>query len=162
TQMNCIYEGSVKRVWQPAAKPDTLWFEFTDDYSVFDWGKMPDTIDCKGKALTAFGAYFFETLNEPTFWQQLPDCLAEKYSGKALWHKPDPTGLSGGARTPGDVPPAKVGAADALSHPGRRERKKAPYKKSARLPARLPGSDQGTRSASESRHSQWTDYLLLS
>ncbi|MFN8657480.1 MAG: phosphoribosylaminoimidazolesuccinocarboxamide synthase [Candidatus Obscuribacterales bacterium] len=71
TQMNCIYEGSVKRVWQPAAKPDRLWFEFTDDYSVFDWGKMPDTIADKGKALTAFGAYFFQQLSKKEFWQSL-------------------------------------------------------------------------------------------
>lgn len=79
TQMNCIYEGSVKRVWQPAAKPDRLWFEFTDDYSVFDWGKMPDTIADKGKALTAFGAYFFERLAKPDFWQtlQLQDSLKQ-------------------------------------------------------------------------------------
>lgn len=69
TQMNCIYEGSVKRVWQPANKPDRLWFEFTDDYSVFDWGKMPDTIANKGKALTAFGAHFFNALSQPKFWQ---------------------------------------------------------------------------------------------
>lgn len=71
--MNCIYEGSVKRVWQPADKQDRLWFEFTDDYSVFDWGKMPDTIANKGKALTAFGAYFFEELSRPSFWQNLAD-----------------------------------------------------------------------------------------
>jgi phosphoribosylaminoimidazole-succinocarboxamide synthase len=70
TQMECIYEGSVKRVWHPAEKKDKLWFEFTDDYSVFDWGKMPDTIALKGKALTAFGAYFFQTLSQPEFWQQ--------------------------------------------------------------------------------------------
>lgn len=71
TQMKCIYEGSVKRVWQPANKPDRLWFEFTDDYSVFDWGKMPDTIANKGKALTAFGAHFFDALSQPKFWQSV-------------------------------------------------------------------------------------------
>ncbi|GAD52203.1 phosphoribosylaminoimidazole-succinocarboxamide synthase [Halarchaeum acidiphilum MH1-52-1] len=37
-------------------------FAFTDDYSVFDWGKMPDTIPEKGAALCTMGAYNFELL----------------------------------------------------------------------------------------------------
>ncbi|SFB69521.1 phosphoribosylaminoimidazole-succinocarboxamide synthase [Halobiforma haloterrestris] len=37
-------------------------FVFTDDYSVFDWGKMPDTIPRKGASLCAMGAYNFERL----------------------------------------------------------------------------------------------------
>lgn len=37
-------------------------FEFTDDYSVFDWGKMPDTIPEKGKTLCTMGAFNFELL----------------------------------------------------------------------------------------------------
>ena len=32
-------------------------FEFTDDYSVFDYGKMPDTIDGKGEALCRLSFY---------------------------------------------------------------------------------------------------------
>ncbi|MFB6134283.1 MAG: phosphoribosylaminoimidazolesuccinocarboxamide synthase, partial [Halanaeroarchaeum sp.] len=39
-------------------------FEFTDDYSVFDWGKMPDTIPEKGASLCTMGAYNFELLEE--------------------------------------------------------------------------------------------------
>ena len=35
-------------------------FTFTDRYSVFDWGKMPDLLDDKGKSLCLIGAYFFE------------------------------------------------------------------------------------------------------
>lgn len=85
--MNCIYEGSVKRVWQPATKPDRLWFEFTDDYSVFDWGKMPDTIACKGKALTAFGAHFFEQLSKPDFWQSLQSKLALQKFNQNWWRE---------------------------------------------------------------------------
>ncbi len=68
------YEGSVKRVWEPP-KPEELWFEFTDDYSVFDWGKMPDTIANKGRSLTVLGAWFFEHLAEPGFWQTLKASL---------------------------------------------------------------------------------------
>jgi phosphoribosylaminoimidazole-succinocarboxamide synthase len=35
-------------------------FTFSDDYSVFDWGKMPDTIENKGAALCIMGACCFE------------------------------------------------------------------------------------------------------
>ena len=37
-------------------------FEFTDDYSVFDWGKMPDRIPEKGASLCTMGAFNFELL----------------------------------------------------------------------------------------------------
>ncbi len=39
-------------------------FVFTDAYSVFDWGQMPDTIPQKGQALCVMGAYHFEALEE--------------------------------------------------------------------------------------------------
>lgn len=37
-------------------------FHFSDRYSVFDWGEMPDLIKEKGKALCMLGAFFFEEL----------------------------------------------------------------------------------------------------
>lgn len=37
-------------------------FRFSDRYSVFDWGEMPDHIEGKGAALCLIGAYFFERL----------------------------------------------------------------------------------------------------
>jgi phosphoribosylaminoimidazole-succinocarboxamide synthase len=39
-------------------------FVFTDDYSVFDWGKMPDEIPDKGASLCSMGAFNFELLEE--------------------------------------------------------------------------------------------------
>jgi phosphoribosylaminoimidazole-succinocarboxamide synthase len=39
-------------------------FYFTDDYSVFDWGKMPDEIPRKGATLCTMGAYNFELLED--------------------------------------------------------------------------------------------------
>jgi phosphoribosylaminoimidazole-succinocarboxamide synthase len=39
-------------------------FHFSDRYSVFDWGEMPDLIDRKGAALCMMGAYCFERLEE--------------------------------------------------------------------------------------------------
>ncbi|MEF8841595.1 MAG: phosphoribosylaminoimidazolesuccinocarboxamide synthase [Haloarculaceae archaeon] len=52
------------RVEEPA-DPERLGrgsFVFTDDYSVFDWGKMPDSIPNKGASLCAMGAHNFELL----------------------------------------------------------------------------------------------------
>ena len=39
-------------------------FVFSDRYSVFDWGEMPDHIDGKGVALCLMGAYCFEQLEK--------------------------------------------------------------------------------------------------
>src|SRR6056297_835844 len=39
-------------------------FVFTDAYSVFDWGQMPDAIPRKGASLCAMGAFNFELLED--------------------------------------------------------------------------------------------------
>lgn len=39
-------------------------FLFSDRYSVFDWGEMPDLIEAKGSALCLMGAYCFEQLED--------------------------------------------------------------------------------------------------
>jgi phosphoribosylaminoimidazole-succinocarboxamide synthase len=39
-------------------------FSFTDDYSVFDYGKMPETIPGKGEALCRMASYNFEKIKE--------------------------------------------------------------------------------------------------
>jgi phosphoribosylaminoimidazole-succinocarboxamide synthase len=39
-------------------------FEFTDAYSVFDWGQMPDPIPDKGASLCTMGAFNFELLED--------------------------------------------------------------------------------------------------
>ncbi|MCS7181039.1 MAG: phosphoribosylaminoimidazolesuccinocarboxamide synthase [bacterium] len=39
-------------------------FIFSDRYSVFDWGEMPDHIQDKGKSICISTAYFFEKLEE--------------------------------------------------------------------------------------------------
>lgn len=71
--LDLIYEGSVKRVFKTPEKPDHLYFHFTDDYSVFDWGKMPDTIENKGRALAKMGAFFFEQLGAPDIFKRLKE-----------------------------------------------------------------------------------------
>ena len=39
-------------------------FTFSDRYSVFDWGEMPDLIPDKGAAIALLAAYFFEKLEK--------------------------------------------------------------------------------------------------
>jgi phosphoribosylaminoimidazole-succinocarboxamide synthase len=39
-------------------------FHFSDRYSIFDWGEMPDQIPGKGEALCLMGAYCFELLEK--------------------------------------------------------------------------------------------------
>ena len=60
--------GSVKdlEVVKPPTKNDMGIgrFHFSNRYSVFDWGEMPDHIPFKGEALCIMGAFFFEKLEE--------------------------------------------------------------------------------------------------
>ncbi len=60
--------GSVKDltvIKQPGEKePGIGRFVFSDRYSVFDWGEMPDHITNKGKAICLATAYFFEKLEQ--------------------------------------------------------------------------------------------------
>lgn len=49
-------------------------FKFSDRYSVFDWGEMPDEIPNKGKALCMISAYMFEEAEKegiPTHYRGL-------------------------------------------------------------------------------------------
>jgi len=65
------YEGSVKKILGPAdfeGAQNALVFEFSDNFSVFDWGKMPDELEGKGEALAIMGSYFFEKMNDPKSW----------------------------------------------------------------------------------------------
>lgn len=41
-----LYSGSVKDVYGVAGK-DPFVFQFSDRYSIFDWGEMPDAIPGK-------------------------------------------------------------------------------------------------------------------
>jgi phosphoribosylaminoimidazole-succinocarboxamide synthase len=58
--------GSVKDlVWLEKPRPEATGvgrFVFSDRYSVFDWGEMPDRIPDKGKAVCMATAFFFEEL----------------------------------------------------------------------------------------------------
>lgn len=43
-------------------RPGVGIFRFSDRYSVFDWGEMPDTLPGKGAALALLGAWMFEQM----------------------------------------------------------------------------------------------------
>lgn len=60
--MNLIYKGSVKDLYQNGDNQIT--FEYSNRYSIFDWGEMPDEIPLKGEALAAMAGMFFEYLSE--------------------------------------------------------------------------------------------------
>ncbi|MEN0057321.1 MAG: phosphoribosylaminoimidazolesuccinocarboxamide synthase [Bdellovibrio sp.] len=57
--MELIYKGSVKDLYK---KEKNLIFKYSNRYSIFDWGEMPDEIPRKGEALASMAASFFEHL----------------------------------------------------------------------------------------------------
>jgi phosphoribosylaminoimidazole-succinocarboxamide synthase len=65
-----LYRGSVKNV-RGEVSSEKLLFEFSDRYSVFDWGEMPDQLDGKGEALALMGSAFFSYLESPSNWRNL-------------------------------------------------------------------------------------------
>ena len=61
-----VYKGSVKDVYRGASK-DVYYFSFSDRYSVFDWGEMPDQLSLKGESLAVMGDLFFRILKSKGF-----------------------------------------------------------------------------------------------
>lgn len=54
--MKMIYQGSVKNLFQVN---ENVLFQYSDRYSLFDWGEMPDHLEQKGMALAMMGHLFF-------------------------------------------------------------------------------------------------------
>ena len=71
-----LYRGSVKDLKGPvraragSTQTQAVLFEYTDAYSVFDWGKMPDALNRKGEALAVLAADWFEKLEKPETWKE--------------------------------------------------------------------------------------------
>ena len=61
-----IYRGSVKDLYRE--KLGEVTFCFSDRYSVYDWGEMPDALTDKGKSLSLMASYFFDFLGVPKHW----------------------------------------------------------------------------------------------
>ena len=88
--------GSVKdlKILKKATSdnPGQARFIFSDRYSIFDWGEMPDHIHYKGAAIALLGAYFFEKLEKigvPTHYSG----LVEDNSVKELSKIKKPTNM---------------------------------------------------------------------
>ena len=60
-----IHQGSVKDIYR--ISESELMFRFSDRYSIFDWGAMPDAIPGKGQALATMGKKFFKYLEQESF-----------------------------------------------------------------------------------------------
>lgn len=64
-----LHIGSVKDIFESDKSDNELIFRFSDRYSVFDWGEMPDHIENKGESLAYLGTFFFEYLSSPENWK---------------------------------------------------------------------------------------------
>jgi phosphoribosylaminoimidazole-succinocarboxamide synthase len=64
-----LFQGSVKDILGVEGESPYL-FSFSDRYSLFDWGEMPDTIPHKGDCLAKMSALLFTTLEGSQGWQQ--------------------------------------------------------------------------------------------
>ncbi len=58
-----LYQGSVKNVRGEKNSSHYI-FEYSDRYSIFDWGEMPDLIEGKGEALAVMADLFFRLLKQ--------------------------------------------------------------------------------------------------
>lgn len=63
-----LYRGSVKDIRGVAGQSPYI-FEFSDRYSVFDWGEMPDHLNGKGEALAFMSWFFFDYLGRAETWR---------------------------------------------------------------------------------------------
>ncbi|MDP8257357.1 MAG: phosphoribosylaminoimidazolesuccinocarboxamide synthase [Candidatus Alcyoniella australis] len=84
-----IYSGSVKDLYlvKPPTQsgPGVLRFAYTDDFSVFDYGKMPDAIPGKGAAMATLSGWLFEQVARPALWRKaLKEGLLERVRDRAL------------------------------------------------------------------------------
>jgi phosphoribosylaminoimidazole-succinocarboxamide synthase len=80
-----LYSGSVKDIFQ-TEDPDHLEFQFSNRYSVFDWGEMPDQLHNKGAALAQMGVLFFQHFSNGDMWKDLkcPDGVDKSWFADLL------------------------------------------------------------------------------
>lgn len=95
-----LYEGSVKNVRGKEGVAPYI-FEFSDRYSIFDWGQMPDQLSGKGESLAFLAWFFFDFLGKKENWVnwQAPAKFADSATLKQLRERGVPhhaIGLVGG------------------------------------------------------------------
>lgn len=79
--ISTIYRGAVKDLLGPVVVKQTpaIVFEYSDSFSMLDWGRMPDLLPKKGEALACLAADLFERLEQPETWKEFsktPGALA--------------------------------------------------------------------------------------
>jgi len=65
-----LHIGSVKNILGVEGETPYL-FHFSDRFSVFDWGSMPDELEAKGTALAVMADFFFRQMQGADTWQKL-------------------------------------------------------------------------------------------
>ncbi|HEY8279889.1 MAG TPA: phosphoribosylaminoimidazolesuccinocarboxamide synthase [Bdellovibrionota bacterium] len=94
-----LYSGSVKDVYGIAGR-DPYVFHFSDRYSIFDWGEMPDALPGKGEALAVMGDLFFRFLAKPEAWaswqipEQYPKFWRDSFSSSDFFKQLRRSGLA--------------------------------------------------------------------
>ena len=74
--------GSVKKI--RGVEGGTPWlFDFSDHYSLFDWGKMPDELALKGNSLALMSLAIYDYLENCKSWE-LPDNLPSYMNSNPL------------------------------------------------------------------------------
>ncbi len=63
-----VKEGSVKDIY---TNDLDFIFKFSNRYSIFDWGKMPDELEGKGHALSFMTWFFFDHLGKASTWEKI-------------------------------------------------------------------------------------------
>lgn len=94
-----LYSGSVKDVYGiPGEGPFV--FRFSDRYSIFDWGEMPDSFAGKGEALAVMGDLLFRHLGRSSTWldwkvsESYPKAWRDSLLASPLWPELCKNGLS--------------------------------------------------------------------
>lgn len=83
-----LYAGSVKNVRGTQSEAPYI-FEYSDRYSIFDWGQMPDQLHGKGESLAFLAWFFFDYLGKHANWKdwQSPGKFADSATLKILREK---------------------------------------------------------------------------
>ena len=95
----CLYHGSVKDVYGDRSAANIFVFRFSDRYSIFDWGEMPDSLPGKGEALAVLADLFFRHLAKPETWSEwklsetLPKFWRDSLMASPIWSELKRSGL---------------------------------------------------------------------
>jgi phosphoribosylaminoimidazole-succinocarboxamide synthase len=75
--MKLVKKGSVKDIY---TDDKDLFFKFSNRYSIFDWGEMPDQIPRKGDSLLRSASSLFKLLEDKNSWNNWDSGLDKKMS----------------------------------------------------------------------------------